>query len=380
MDIASLHAILVGHVPYTNVKFALISYLPPWCRSLIIQLVPVEEVLDASAAAANDTGDTNDAVPTRPIHIPTNEEEEQHVDAVHGSHSWEARILHVLHSPPVELALAGLLLLDVIILFVELFIGAQFPSCSVIERDAISCCPNYPDDADMYAAAGDSGHRYLVEGKTDDTRNCGIVGHDDYGGGGHFLLRYLAAAAKEDGGHHSVCAAGVEATCPAGCDEHRHAAVHTLHTVLFSLTIAILGVFLIELSLLILCLKPRVFFRKPFYVLDFVVVTMSLGLELGFYLSSNETVAELAGLLIFARLWRFVRIGHGIIEVTNEYHGHKHGKVMKYNRQLEELLVKNGIAVPENVRREMKKLKRLDSVATEADADGAAGVDETNQS
>ena len=161
----------------------------------------------------------------------------------------------------------------------------------------------------------------------------------------------------------------------AGCDEHKHAAIHSLHIILFSLTIAILGIFLVELCLLIICLKPRVFFRKPFYVLDFVVVTMSLGLELGFYFSSNEAVAELAGLLIFARLWRFVRIGHGIIEVTNEYHGHKHGKVMKYNQQLEELLVKNGIEIPQDVQRGMKKLKRLDSVVTEAD-----GADEANDS
>ena len=324
------------------------------------------------------------------MHAPTNEEEESHVDAVHGSHSWEARVLHVLHSTRVEMMLAGLLLLDVVILFVELFLGASYPSCSVVTRDAVSCCPAYATagdaaDADVYGYGyGDDGHRFLAEAADDGTSSgmptCGIAidKHDDndHGdGGGHFLrlLRFLVA--KDDGGHHSVCEAGIETACPAGCDEHKHAAIHSLHTVLFSLTIAILGIFLIELCLLIICLKPRVFFGKPFYVLDFVVVTMSLGLELGFYFSSNEAVAELAGLLIFARLWRFVRIGHGIIEVTNEYHGHKHGKIIKYNQQLEELLAKNGIEVPEEVQRGMKKLKRLDSVVTEAD--GADAPDDS---
>ena len=342
---------------------------------------------NAAATAANNAdnnANVDNSMPhRRTIHVPTNEEEELHVDAVHGSQSWEAKVLHVLHSTKVEMILASLLLLDVIILFVELFIGASYPSCSVVTRDAVSCCPSYMyADAGAYGAdGGDDGHRYLAEA-ADDMSTCGIAEdkHDDGGGsgggGGHFLLRFLAI--KDDGGHHSVCEAGIETTCPAGCDEHKHAAIHSLHTILFSMTIAILGIFLIELCLLIICLKPRVFFKKPFYVMDFVVVTMSMGLELGFYFSSNEAVAELAGLLIFARLWRFVRIGHGIIEVTNEYHGHKHGKVMKYNQQLEELLMKNGIEIPEDVQRGMKKLKRLDSVVTEGD--GADGTDETNHS
>ena len=329
------------------------------------------------------------------VHVPTNEEEALHVDAVHGVDSWESRVLHVLHGPKIELMLAGLLLLDVVILFVELFLGASYPPCSVVTRDAVSCCPAY---ADMYG--GDDDHRFLAEAADGDASGsassmpaCGIAidEHDDddhtgyssgSGGGGHFLralLRSLAANAKEEeeegghghGHHSSVCEAGLlETACPAGCDDHQHAAIHSLHTVLFSMTIAILGIFLLELSLLIICLKPKVFFRKPFYVLDLVVVTTSLALELGFYFSNNEAVAELAGLLIFARLWRFVRIGHGIIEVTNEYHGQKHGKIIQYNKQLEELLVKNGIDVPEEVQRGMKKLKRLDSVVTEA-ADGA---------
>ena len=47
------------------------------------------------------------------------------------------------------------------------------------------------------------------------------------------------------------------------------------------------------------------------YVVDLVVVTLSLSLELLFRLSSEDVLSALPGVLVVFRLWRFVRIGHG---------------------------------------------------------------------
>lgn len=51
--------------------------------------------------------------------------------------------------------------------------------------------------------------------------------------------------------HHDICEPPTEAVdYPAGCDDHKYGAVHTIETVLFSLTIAILSIMMIELLLL----------------------------------------------------------------------------------------------------------------------------------
>jgi hypothetical protein len=53
------------------------------------------------------------------------------------------------------------------------------------------------------------------------------------------------------------------------------------------------------------------FFFHPGYVLDLVVVTTALLLEI--FLD-----AETAGLLVILSIWRIVRVAHGIFEVTDE--------------------------------------------------------------
>ena len=57
--------------------------------------------------------------------IPTNEDAKIHVDHTHGHESWRAKLLQFLHHPIVQWTMIGLLLLDVVILFTELFLGAH---------------------------------------------------------------------------------------------------------------------------------------------------------------------------------------------------------------------------------------------------------------
>jgi hypothetical protein len=264
--------------------------------------VLVAEALRRSRANVPSRADTDTdrslPMPTRPLpHIPINEEEAHHVDVVHGEDSWEAKILHVLHSKTCQYTLMGLLLLDVVILFVELFLGAQFPTCTFIERDAISCCPG------TVASIAEDGLRILAEAE-------GTCGAGVETGDLHMLRSLAEVSTAADDRHHSVCEAGVDTPqCQAGCDPHKYEGVHMAHTALFFTTITILTIFMIELILLIVCLKPRVFFRKSFYVLDLFVVSVSLGLESFFYAANDDTLQSLIGVIVLARCWRFVRIG-----------------------------------------------------------------------
>ena len=77
---------------------------------------------------------------------------------------------------------------------------------------------------------------------------------------------------------------------------------------------------------------------QPTYVVDFVVVISSLTLELIFKFSSEDALAALPGILIVFRLWRFVRIGHGLVASTYEVQQHKIETAIDYISELEEKL------------------------------------------
>jgi Ankyrin repeat len=79
---------------------------------------------------------------TKPMNffIPTQLDMEIHIHDAHGHHSWQCRYLSWLHSKPVKAALMLLLMADVLILFSESFLQAQYPPCRIIECDGISCC------------------------------------------------------------------------------------------------------------------------------------------------------------------------------------------------------------------------------------------------
>jgi hypothetical protein len=69
-------------------------------------------------------------------------------------------------------------------------------------------------------------------------------------------------------------------------------------------------------------------------------------LECVFYLKRDEIYQSLAGLLIIVRLWRFFRIGHGIVEVTHELAQEEYHKLEYYKDELEELLRSHDIPLP----------------------------------
>lgn len=75
-------------------------------------------------------------------------------------------------------------------------------------------------------------------------------------------------------------------------------------------SIAILSILLLNVAALIVAFG-RAFFLHPLYVLDLVVVSAALVLELTLH-------KDTAGVIIVITLWRIVRVAHGIFEVTDE--------------------------------------------------------------
>lgn len=75
-------------------------------------------------------------------------------------------------------------------------------------------------------------------------------------------------------------------------------------------SIVILAILMLNVFGLIVA-NGRSFFVNPLYVLDLVVVSTALGLEI-------MLDADTAGLIIILTLWRIVRVAHGIFEVTDE--------------------------------------------------------------
>jgi hypothetical protein len=61
------------------------------------------------------------------------------------------------------------------------------------------------------------------------------------------------------------------------------------------------------------------YLQHPFYVLDFVVIGVSILFEIAQLTGFIETGNQM-GLIVLARIWRFARVGHGVYEVV---HGSK---------------------------------------------------------
>ena len=235
--------------------------------------------------------------------IPTNEGAQEHVHEIHGKDSWRYAVVSFLHSKPVQITLMTLLLLDVVILFTEIFLLATYPNCSTIVRDAISCCP----------VVGAEGERFLSE---------------THGEG--------------------YCEEGEPSEYDAGCDEHKWHKVHKAEEALFISTVIILSIFVVEQNLAMAALTPCIYFRQLFYLLDYFIVAVSLALEVTFRALDDDTVQSLVGLIVLARIWRFVRIGHGLVEVTSELSHKKYEALLGYTEQLERLLDANGIEPPDS--------------------------------
>ena len=222
------------------------------------------------------------------------EEELEWAEQKYGRNSRVMQYLLWLNSRNVQICIVLLLVVDVIVVVVELFLDAEYPPCYIIERDAISCFdPN-----------------------------------------ASYTPHHLRRLGSSDASHHAVCAAGlIDTTTPAACDPHKWAAAHTLHDCLFAVSVAILASFAVELLTLLVLLQLH-FVRNPLYLVDLIVVAVSLTLEIAL---KGRVAADFAGALAFARAWRFLRVGHGLAVSMHET-AHAHAKELE--EEIEELKLK----------------------------------------
>mmetsp|Transcript_98021 Transcript_98021/g.274409 ORF Transcript_98021/g.274409 Transcript_98021/m.274409 type:complete len:368 (+) Transcript_98021:49-1152(+) len=287
----------VAHVPASNTRIAFSGR-----RSLVM----VEASQEAKKLAEEFAAITTD--PQSFVSSKVNEnatflrthDEAECIEERYGKHSWQATVVHIIHGRVVQMILSILLMIDIAVVMVELFMEAHFPSCHFVVRDAVNCCPG--------PAAAVMTYRRLM-------------------GGDH-------------GGHHDICSAGYtqfEGT-PPGCDEHKWGTVHVMHDVCFHITVCVLTTFLVEL-LILAYIERSHFLKKPLYVLDFFIVVGTLSLEF-FQRSDAAHSFDSAKILILARCWRFVRIGHGLVTETHEHNAkeqehlkeHCKGLVLKLQR------------------------------------------------
>ena len=245
--------------------------------------------------------------------LPTTQEEFFNVRAKYAtsddsSDPWQIHLLSILNSKGIQHFLIGLLMLDVTILFIELAIDAFFPNCHIVERDVVSCCP------------AEDPHSFVA------------------------MSRLLA-----NGNDHDICEAPlIETTYPVGCDDHQYQGVHVAHNVLFSFTIIILVTFEVELLTMMYLIGVDKFFSRVLYVVDLLIVTISLVLEILFRTLHSQIASDLVGVLIFFRVWRFVRIGHGFIASTIEVQEEKFETWKGYVEELEKIVHNLGGKLPES--------------------------------
>jgi hypothetical protein len=132
--------------------------------------------------------------------------------------------------------------------------------------------------------------------------------------------------------------------CETRFGPNAHEISHICHVV----SVFILVLMLLE-CLLKLWIDPDHFLHNPFEVLDLVVVVLSLFADVVILPmvqnSDAKSAAETAmGLLLLCRLWRIVRIVHGVVlvaHIAREDIGQQ-GRI----GQLEALLKQNNIALP----------------------------------
>jgi len=198
--------------------------------------------------------------------------ERNYVENKYGKDSSAVEFLDFVHGHGFQLFLGILLVIDVCVIVTELVLEAHKPQCHVIEEQCLCECAD----------------------------------------------------------HTSMCLDGsvVEPHC-----HHHPEWVDKLHKALLGTSIAILSVFELELFS-IFCVVRSLFFHNFWYMLDLLIVTVSLVIEVLIYKHILVYEESEIGLLVFIRLWRFVRIGHGIYVDTHEF---EHVKIERMEHEIEEL-------------------------------------------
>ena len=283
--------------------------------------------------------------------IPTIQIEKQHVEEKHGKNSWQNSVQEFLHQHWFQRFLMLLLFVDVVILFIEIFLSASYPTCNLIIRDCINCCPTITTILDTVAQAAAT----TVAATTTTANDEGGAQEEDDPTRLLLVQRYLEVDDEQQ--HGSFC--DIDGTgsyeenldISSSCDPYKYENIHEIEGILFYMTITILSIFLIELNIQMIVIGPIIFLKQGFFTLDYIIVVISFILEMSKkFLWEKEASEEVDGdmggddghdetimvasmieIIIFTRIWRFVRIGHGIAEITVELEHETHSHHTSHN-------------------------------------------------
>eukprot|EP00966_Prymnesium_polylepis_P131746 3046798-Prymnesium_polylepis.1 len=176
-----------------------------------------------------------------------------------GEHSVHATILRVLQMDIVQNSLISILIIDLIVTLAGLLLKEQYPDCTVVMRDVMGCVGEGHTEPEPAV---------LCTGET-------LVFNDDH---------------------------------TSACNPDKYPGVKAVEIALWTMSLSILSCFMLELVLLLLVLRGA-FFRSFFYVLDVAIVFTSFVLEAMFGDPNSKSDSGSAlGLLLFARLWRLLRL------------------------------------------------------------------------
>jgi len=128
-------------------------------------------------------------------------------------------------------------------------------------------------------------------------------------------------------------------------DTHGHT-VHEIEHVVHWMSVTILAYLNLDVLLHLLAMGVR-FFHNWGYITDLIVAPTSLALEIFF--------AGVGGVIIILRLWRLVRIAHGVAIVQLEQFEHKFRKLLEIAVKLDEQIHELEKAHREDEEEEMRR-------------------------
>ena len=101
-----------------------------------------------------------------------------------------------------------------------------------------------------------------------------------------------------------------------------------------------------ENLILLAALGFRHFFTNVFHAMDFFVVAFTLALTITFAMMGEQGLANLVGLLLLVRLWRFVSLGYGLMSAASKKNKKDVESLGKRIQELEALLKDHGVQRP----------------------------------
>jgi len=223
--------------------------------------------------------------------------EDQLLVEEYGETHWRVRTYRTLHQHWFILLLAFLMVLDIIFMVVDLVLAAFYPPCTIIVQSCSCTAKNESTTSPQHLLASATGGGSDADPNGICTRDC-------------------------------------------------HEPPQSVSDAMIALTICsivILLLFLLELLVHLVVIGAKRFFVQLFVTIDLVIVIVSIGLELYLLVSeithNHEEDAALQAttvpLIIFARSWRLLRIGHGAYKEAHDFYGEKMRKLKDRIAELE---------------------------------------------